>query len=385
MVMYLYMGDLKGILAYEKEARATLSQLSQHSYVKAHVNAFASTCLLAGRYTESEKSARESLSIMQRLGDMRGSLEPMRSLSWALALQGKFDEAGEYCTEHLRLSEQSGNYYVKDEGHGREVWGTVLMLQGRYDEARVQLNRSLAIKEKVKETLWIPTTLVRLAMSYEMQGIWDMALQYYQMSLLSNTMGRLLTRSEALAGILRVRYRLGDFAVISKLIQDAEALAEPNEFNDHLASLRLTQGMTADVIGLNGQTSAASQSSVESNQSVVIRFFKQAMIYALRYNRFLLDEVLSGRPQGTPLHPIIPYCLSRGEEGRKMLLALRNWWQTGVNDIGTPRPDTISPIPEGIALLEAERIAREREPGDGSLQKSVVEQIEAVLMKGTEK
>jgi hypothetical protein len=42
----------------------------------------------------------------------------------------------------------------------------------------------------------------------------------------------------------------------------------------------------------------------------------------------------------------------------------------------SPRPDTISPIPEGITLLEAERIAREREPGDGSPQKSVVEQIE---------
>lgn len=56
----------------------------------------------------------------------------------------------------------------------------------------------------------------------------------------------------------------------------------------------------------------------------------------------------------------------------------RDWWKTGVNDIGAPRPDTISPIPEGIALLEAER-AREREPGDGSPQKSVVEQIEAAL------
>jgi hypothetical protein len=59
--------------------------------------------------------------------------------------------------------------------------------------------------------------------------------------------------------------------------------------------------------------------------------------------------------------------------------SLRDGWQTGLNDIGTPRPDTISPIPEGIPRLEAERMAREREPGDGSLQKSVVEQIEAVL------
>jgi hypothetical protein len=62
-----------------------------------------------------------------------------------------------------------------------------------------------------------------------------------------------------------------------------------------------------------------------------------------------------------------------------MRIAMRDGWQTGINDIGTPRPDTISPIREGIPLLEAERIARQREPGDGSPQKSVVEQIEAVL------
>lgn len=42
-------------------------------------------------------------------------------------------------------------------------------------------------------------------------------------------------------------------------------------------------------------------------------------------------------------------------------------------------PDTISPIPEAIALLEAEKFAREREPGDGSAQKSVLEQIENAM------
>ena len=49
---------------------------------------------------------------------------------------------------------------------------------------------------------------------------------------------------------------------------------------------------------------------------------------------------------------------------------------SNANDISTPHPDTISPIPEGIPLLEAERIARECEPGDGSPQKSAVEKIE---------
>lgn len=62
-----------------------------------------------------------------------------------------------------------------------------------------------------------------------------------------------------------------------------------------------------------------------------------------------------------------------------MLMTLRDWWQSGVNDIGTPRPDTISPIPEGLPLLEAERMARQREPGDGSPQKSVLEQFNTAL------
>jgi hypothetical protein len=68
-----------------------------------------------------------------------------------------------------------------------------------------------------------------------------------------------------------------------------------------------------------------------------------------------------------------------------MHITLRDWWKTGVNYIGTPRPDTISPIAGSIPLLEAEYVARERELGDGSSQESVVEQIEAALTKGVVK
>ena len=73
------------------------------------------------------------------------------------------------------------------------------------------------------------------------------------------------------------------------------------------------------------------------------------------------------------------HCLERGEEGQKMLVALRDWWQSGFNDIGKPRPDTISPLQEDITLLEAERIARSQEPGDGLHQKGVLEQISTLL------
>jgi len=60
--------------------------------------------------------------------------------------------------------------------------------------------------------------------------------------------------------------------------------------------------------------------------------------------------------------PIVPICRARS-----------------VNDVGVPRPDTISPLPEGIPLLDAERIAREREPGDGAAQTPALAQLAAAI------
>ena len=184
--------------------------------------------------------------------------------------------------------------------------------------------------------------------------------------------GITLLRMQCAHGLVRVKHAQGSLLRSIPASLEAEQLAQQYEYNDHLASLRLTQGHVA----WDGHIPEWG-----NGFDAALRYYQHALIYALRYNRFLLDEALSGRPQGTPLRPIIPHCLERGEEGRRMLIALRDWWQTGVNDIGTPRPDTISPIPEGIPLLEAERIAREREPGDGSPQRTVLEQIDAALSR----
>jgi hypothetical protein len=62
-----------------------------------------------------------------------------------------------------------------------------------------------------------------------------------------------------------------------------------------------------------------------------------------------------------------------------MLAALAAWWQTGTNTLGAPRSDTISPLPEGLPLVEAERRAREREPGDGTPQQPILARIAATL------
>ena len=123
-----------------------------------------------------------------------------------------------------------------------------------------------------------------------------------------------------------------------------------------------------------------SKTPKHDNFNSVYYCYQHALLHAVRYNRFVLDEVLSETSTTAVLqHSIITHCLERGEDGRKILCALRDWWKTGVNDVDALHHSTISPTPDGIPLLEAEELAREREPGDGAIQRSVGDQFEIVL------
>jgi hypothetical protein len=156
-----------------------------------------------------------------------------------------------------------------------------------------------------------------------------------------------------LAGLARARSSQGRNADVAPLAAAAEKLALQYEYNDILASLKLTQGHLAQ----------------DHDEALIC--FEQALVYALRFNRFLLDEVLAGRVGGSVLRPVIPALLERDPH---LLEALSTRWQAGTND---DVAETVSPLPAGSALTEAERVARAREPGSGDAQRSVVEQLES--------
>jgi len=157
---------------------------------------------------------------------------------------------------------------------------------------------------------------------------------------------------------------------IGPILHEAEALAQQYAYNDQLASLRLTQGHLA----WDGTIAEWGQGF-----DTALHFYQLALVYAMRHNRFLLDEVLSGHPQETPLRSILLHCQERGEEGKHMLQVLHDWWQSGSNNIDIAGPDSFSRIPDGISLLESERLVRQREPGDGSPQRMITEQLGELL------
>ena len=326
----------------------------------------------AGYYADIEDEIRDAMEFTQEVGD-EDNFTLFHDLGLDLGLQGRYREA-ERCFALIQARQEDLVADVEAEiASGLGFRGMILAREGEFARAETLLLQSLSIKERVRDTIGIPELLYWLGELHEADKQSELSISesFYYRSLEYRWVGRHYFIAAALTGLVRVKAAQGDYAAIPLLLTEAEQLAQEYEYNDHLASLRLTHGH----LSWDGHIPESG-----SGFDAALRYYQHALICALRYNRFLLDETLSGRPQGTPLRPIISYCLEQ-EEGQRMLMSLRDWWRTGVNDIGTSRPDTISPLREGIPLLEAERIAREREPGDGSPQKGVVEQLEQGLAR----
>jgi len=362
---YAGRGDWQKTLCAYEDANKYLQTIGKDSYSRERLLGWAAWAwVLFGRYSECEHNLREALRIGKARNSLSSAATLYRYLGSSLGYQNRFSEALEYFDQGERIIQSLGWNQEVNLSYYQARRGVCLFRSGDLENSISYLISCLHIREHYKITPDIPEVVVWLGQIYEMRNDWENARKQYESCLKLIAAGRLNFHCEALVGLIRVKYVQRDVAAIPPLLEEAEQLAQQYEYNDHLASLRLTQGHLAWESG---------------SRDEAFDFYQKAMIYALRYNRFLLDELLSGRPQGTPLRPIIPYCLERGENGKEILIAMRDWWKSESNDVGSPRPDTISPIPEGIPLLEAEKIAREREPGNGSAQKSVIEQIEAAI------
>lgn len=375
---YARRGLWKDFLNAHESAEEALSKVSQPVAAKVLemtlLGDWGWSLALAGRPAKCVENARRASEIADELKDDVSKLHALRDLAWGLGAQDRFADSEERFGECLAIVQQR-KLAVEEKGSILGFWGAVLGRKGDYAEAQRKLEESLKIKDEDRERdiPGIQEPLIWLGLALELQRKWAEAEERYQQNQKYKRY-RHYFDATALTGLVRVKHAQHDYDVIPALLLEAEALAQQYEYNDHFASLRLTQGHVAwdgRIPDWGGGFDAARQ------------YYQQALIYALRYNRFLLDEALSGRPLrtpgGTPLRPIIPHCLERGEEGQRMLAELRDWWEKG--DVGAPHTDTISLITKDMPLLKAESATRDFEPGDGSPQRPVLEQIDEAISR----
>lgn len=174
----------------------------------------------------------------------------------------------------------------------------------------------------------------------------------------ANAHGSHKFESAGLIGRCEALYALQRWTEFTTTASAAQALGERYHLYEHLA----------DVHALLGHRALRQGASAMVGSGIPEALYRQALQDALLFNRFRLDQILD---------EIGENCLRCGDSGRHILAALRDWWKAGRLQCTTP--DSSPLIPMGTILLEAERIARYNEPGDGSQQISVVEALNAKL------
>jgi tetratricopeptide (TPR) repeat protein len=357
-------GDWRSYLDSRRRYQEESARLGDVPVLQMHISYFTWPLVFMGRCREGQESGEKALELAIRLEERELMITILESIGLACGLQDDRTGAAEHFDEANNFFE---NFHVREAGLEASAAdrylramlsfrGLVATRQGRLDDAAADLQRALAVKQAIGDRTGMPEVHVWRGRVGELRGDWDAASAEYDSALKLEAIGRSHFQCEALAGLARSRSSQGCDGEVAPLAAAAEKLALQYQYNDILASLKLAQGHLA------------------RDNDEALACFEQALVYALRFNRFLLDEVLAGRVGGSVLRPVIPALLERDP---RLLEALSTHWQAATNDDVAA---TVSPLPAGAALTEAERVARAREPGPGDAQRSVVEQLESTAI-----
>jgi tetratricopeptide (TPR) repeat protein len=336
--------------------------------------------LWSGHYEQAEHRIRESVSIARQSEWQEFLAESLKNLGLVMGYQGKYLESHSAILEAISIYTDLGNLYEGGVAMAKGFMGCSQVLQGKFDEAKVNLQLSLSVKERLSDGIGIPELLNWLGLCEETRAnclngdakgrALEEAISFYEKTLSYRWTNRLYFICGALTALARLHCRLGNFTEVTGLIDEASSLARRYEYNDHLASLYLTEARLLESKGIANDMQVF---------DAALHKYRQALVHALRYNRYLLDEVIDGRPCETPFIPIVQHCSEMGEMGQRMIGELLEWWRTGRVEVSCNCSNSISPIPEGMLLVPAEQLARELEPDNQLLQRSIEEQLKAAL------
>lgn len=323
---------------------------------------------LAGRYSECETYVKQALEFQSERHENQLTVRSYRHLGWTLGFQRRFTECDDAFQKSVDVNLKLGREQLQiDWAATISQWGITIIRSGDLERAECLIRSSLEMKEKINYENSMIENMIGLAWISEIRKDWISAEGYYRRGMEYKSIKQYYYDCLVYLGMARVQLRLGNLESFCEHKQKGLEIAQCYEYNDIMSFLYLLDGTAAWEENRIG---------IES----VINSYRSALVYALRYNRFILDEVLWGDNVITPLTPIVNDCMAHGQKGQQVLKSLSEWWQVGINDPGQTRPDTISLINEGIPLLQGERLVRQRERGDGIPQKTVVERIQGALM-----
>lgn len=366
--VHVLRGDWPQMREAHSEALALLARHPKSLYLRAEALGHWSWALaLAGHYAEAERDSQESVSITRRLELTAELPTRLRNLGIAYGLQLRYSEADACFDESVNAARKLGSDYSENLATTLRWWGLVVSWNAQLSHSKDLLEQSLRMAQDLQDRLGIPEAQVWLGLLHELEHNLLLAAECYQQSLKWKWLGRQYVYCEALLGLCRTRFGLGDSKGLLELVQETKTISERYGYYDHLANLNLLQAHMVEH-GIIEDSNAAPPTT--------LGYYKAAMVAALRHNRFLLDEIVVGLGRLRPIDSIMAHCPPSNKEGELALRQLRAWWTTSRREPGQI-------LDHGAQVEgtweEAEQAGRTREPGDGTPQTSVRLRIDAAL------
>jgi tetratricopeptide (TPR) repeat protein len=387
--VYASLRHVYGNLGFWQQAEQTtfeglkvLEQIPNSDFLRVRLMAHSPWYLVwTGQYARAEQEIKQGLRFIRRVSDVTSIPFFLTSLGLVRGLQKCYVESSELLTDAIARFDNIGGPNTFGRAMVLGFSGTILRRQGRLDDSETYLENSLSLKQSAKMMGGVPELHNWLGELYEVRAkveesptrakLLANAEEHYQRSLDLRWTGRRHYECIALTGLARVRHAMGNFVSASDLVVEAEQIAHRHCYYDCLASLRLTQAQ----IVWDGQNKNWGKGFDDA-----IKFLKDSLTLGLRYNRFLLDEILSDDNINTPLHSIVQLCGKRSMDGKDMLIALRQWWESGQMDSGSPFPSSgVTQSNMQQTLIDFEYAARQTEPGDSSSQQTLLNKIDLAL------
>jgi len=153
---------------------------------------------------------KQSLTIMQQIGDKAGEGATLNNISQIYDAQGDYETALGYLKQSLTICQQIGD--KAGEGATLNNISQIFKAQGDYETALGYLKQSLTIRQQIGDKAGEATTLGNIGTSYHAQGDYETALGYLKQSLtICQQIGDKAGEGATLNNISQIYHAQGDY------------------------------------------------------------------------------------------------------------------------------------------------------------------------------
>lgn len=235
-----------------------------------------------GQWSKAIDELKKALLATQKAGDRYYEGRVLTKMAEIHLLRGELDKAEKNYDKSQAVFSEIGS--SAGSTIAMDVWGDLLCIQHKFDEALKIFEEGLSIKQQTKDDLGVGRSYFHIAECYTKSQEYDNALEYYSRALdIFVALEDKYWEVKSLVGTAKVHFSTREKEITISILERAETQCTVFKYSDQLADIHLIRGHIA----------IDNYFSTTGNQKEIKIFTKSyclALQEALIFNCFVLDD-----------------------------------------------------------------------------------------------